>query len=154
MDLKEKHAKKKKKKLKRELQLWDRGGGWAWAHSLMEMCGGVKAEKEVYISVHLKAQWESSSWQWEGKMGERERIDSDGSADILMLINLSWCIINSVKYLWINHEQDDEGVFAPVVQPRKTLLVFRYVFFVVVPIKGTHVFFVWGGSGWQCYYRS
>lgn len=29
----------------------------------------------------------------------RERIDSDSYADNLMLINVSCCIINSVKYL-------------------------------------------------------
>lgn len=53
--------------------------------------------------------------------GRGERIDSDSYADNLMLMNLSCCIINSVKYLWINNGQDDEGVFAPVLQLRKTL---------------------------------
>lgn len=42
------------------------------AHREMGMCGGVrdKAEKEVYVSMRLKAQWESSLWQREGKKDE------------------------------------------------------------------------------------
>lgn len=50
----------------------------------------------------------------------RKRIDGDTYADKLMLINLSCCIINSVKSdISINNEQDNEGDSAPVVQLRK-----------------------------------
>lgn len=101
----------------------------------MGICGGVsdKAEKEVYISAHLEAWWESSLWEWEQKKAEkrwRERIDSDSYADNLMLINLSSCIINSIKYLWINNEQDDKGVFAFLAQLRKTQHIYLFMRFV------------------------